>query len=372
MSVMGAAPINPEIRVVLRAIDELSGTLRANTEAVNELQGSLQGATKTTETFTEKHQSVRMTMRGVALDLRMISIAVAIFRREMEETNPVLAGMAEGLLMVSTGLTATFAAGDLAYRASMMISSGFLTATHTVTLFGHAITTSLATIGIVIGAIVAVAAAVVWLAQAWSPATRATEYFSGRMDYLKKQVEDAKVAIEGLRLEMEGLTTQQEILRLETMKLEHVQKERGFLTQEEIATMAALESSQERLALGVQEYRTQIAMAEHTTNQWQGELEMINRYIAKLPTMGFQPGYALGIKEEEVFGRPAPPPYGQMGFPPVFNLVTPRTIQTEGARTGQITVSISLAGAQITSDIDLIAALERGGQRAASEIRRRL
>jgi hypothetical protein len=366
-----AAPISPEIRVYLRAIDELSGTLNTNTEAVQQLTNAISGAGKTTEAFGKSQMDTRMTMRGVALDLRMISIATAIFRRELGDTNPVLSGLAQGLLMVSTGLTATFAAADLMWRASQMLATGFLTATHSVHLFGIAITTSLATVGIVIFAIVAAAAAIMWLVQAWSPATRAAEYFAGRMTYLKEQVEDAKVAIEGLRLEMEGLTTQQEILRLETMKLEHVQRERGYLTETEIATMAALESNQERLTLGVQEYRTQVAMAEYTTNKWQQQLDAINRYIASLPQYGLDPFFSHGINDTDVFTTPAPPPYGQMGFPPTAT-VSPKGLETAGVRSRAINVTITLPGAVISSNVDLIEALAQGGEQAANEVRRRL
>ena len=401
-----SAPINPEIQVILRAVDELSSTINANTEAVRSLTTAYQGATAATVTHGQAQRRTQLSMRRVALDLRMISIATAIFRREIGETNPVVDLFSRGLLIVSTTATATMAVVDLLTNANLKAALSFSAVATAARAAAVAVGTFILAHPVII-ILAAIAVAIIAIGTALSPATQAARYFRAELKQLERASTDAKLALDVLRYGMEELNITSQIMRIREMEVREMVERRGYATQYEAQLLGNLRANQADVNVEMERQRLISMQTEHTLHGYQMRIEDINRTIKALPSFGFAPGYVPEIEE-----RPPPPPYGQAGAPPTFMAfrttalslpslymrgrgvaggrppfqraelpeIPPAPMMLRATaldmeaerRTGPISVTISLAGAIISTEIDLQAELRRASIEGAMEIKRRM
>jgi len=403
-----SAPINPEVQIIFTAIDQLTQNVAAMTTAVNTLNQSVSGVSssqKGAQTSVDQHG---ISMRRLALDFRMISIATSIFRREIGASNPIIDGATKALLIFSTTITMATAVTDLATKANLVSSLSFTALSASIGSATAAAAAFIATpIGAVITAIVAVIAAVVALGTYFAPAAVATRQFQQELDTLKDKAEDTKVAIDRLKYGMEGLQVVNQVLRIQEMEIRNAIDRRGYATKEEEQAIKGLTAVQGGLNLEMEKQRLITMKAEYALHGYELRIDDINRTIKELPSFGFSPGAVYTVPEEEE-------PYGQRGFAPTFLAIRQADVQLpfprgraretaehqlnvtravlEEARMGEmgamltannmgsatqitgtpIAISISLAGAIISTEIDMEGALRRSAATAALEIKRRL
>lgn len=365
--------ISPEIDVIFKAVDQLSAETARMQGAIQSFQESIRGIKDSAAEVPESTERMRISMRGVALDLRMISIAVAIFRRELGTTNPVIDLLGRGLLIVSTSATATLATLDLLNKATSAHGITMAVVASKAATFGTAIVSFLTNpMVLAAAAVIAAVAAVVMLMQHFSPAQVATRYFASEMERLREATDSAKLAMEVLQYQMDSLQITQQRLRIREQEIEYAITRRGYATAAETAELAALQAHQDSTSLSMERFRLKTMETEHAMTGYQMRIADVERTIAGLPEYGWAPGFV-----PEVVARPTPEqlmpsPYGQMGFPEPMVAVQAADLFEGGGGGRALAVNISFPNARFSTEIDLRTALRNASEEAAIEIKRRL
>jgi len=369
-----AAPggtISPEIEVIFRAVDQLTAEASRMAGAVESFNETVKGLSVTAGEVPAAQEKMRVSMRGVALDLRMISIATAIFRREIGTTNPVIDLMSRGLLIVSTSFTAAFAALDLLNKATMLQGVALASVSAKIASFGSTIISFL-TNPLTLAAIAVLAAisAVIMLVQHFSPAQVATRYFAAEMERLKKATEDAKLAMEVLQYQMDSLQITQQRLRIREQEIEYAIRRRGYATADETAELAALQAHQDVTSLSMERMRLTTMETEHAMRGYQMRIADVERTIAALPQYGWAPGMVPEVAARPTPEQLLPSPYGQMGFPEPIIAMRGADLFMERGR--NISVSISFPNATFSTAFDVRREILNASQEASMEIKRRI
>lgn len=363
--------ISPELDVIFKAIDQLSAETARMQGAIESFSDAVKGAAGATQETGESSEKMRITMRGVALDLRMISIATAIFRREVGTTNPVVELFSRGLLIVSTSATAAMATVDLLQKATVLQGLTMASVTSSLQRFGSAVIGFLTNpITLAAIAVIAAVAAVVTLAQHFSPAQVAARYFADEMERLKQAADDAKSAMEVLQYQMEGLNITQQRLRIREQELQYAIQRRGYATAAETAELAALQASQDVTSLSMEQFRLKTMETEHALRGYEMRTADLEKLISSLPQYGWAPGYVPQVPERPSPEQLMPSPYGQMGFPEPVIAVKPADIFEKRGR--PLSVLISFPNATFSTSFDVRQALMTASEEASMEIKRRL
>lgn len=367
--------ISPEIALIFTAVDHLSATIENVQQELGQLNQTFEGARRITVTAGQAVHRVGVSMRGVAMDLRMVSIATAIFRREFEITNPTLEAASRSLLIVSTGATAVLATVDLLSKAARIAKMNFTILGTSIAIAGSALVAFIA----VAAAGIAIIAAISWY---FSPAQIAAREYADELASLTEIAEEAKIRLEGLRLEMQALAIQNQILTMAENELARIQEIRSFATEEEEATTRALKFA--KMDVRQETDRGKLAEMEAglQRNTALTQIKTIEREIAQLPQWRVPgrplPPRILGGARPEV-GIPGPflPPGrgGQMGFPETYmgGIRVSDLMDVIGERGERpIHVAISFPGSSFATELDIISAVREAASEGANEILRRI
>ena len=363
-----AAVINPEIVVIARMIDQISSQAKAIGAALDEVKTKVKDIAPAVKDIEEPTAELGISFSRLALSLRMVSIGTAILRREIGVTNPFLDAMSKAILVTSSVATVSIASikimeaamKAMAYVAAQGVVPSLIAAGAAVKAFGVAVWAAL-------GPLIVIAAAAVAIERiAWyfGPAQTAARAFAGEIKNLEDAIKDAQTATENLRYEMMGLSIQDQILRIQELELRAAIEQRGFATQAELNTLAAITAHQREVNIEMAQGTLEQQKIERSAFRYKLQLQDIGAAIEALPT------YALpGVYPEMEFPeRPWRGPYGQMGFPPGGI----RPAQIRGRMAGMVSVSISFPYATFASDIDVRSAVRAAGEDAAIELKRRL
>lgn len=377
-----AAVISSFVEIIFRAIDQLSDQAHSMVGAMRDFRTETVAAAQAAKDHVEETGKLGISMRGVALDLRMISIAIAIFRREVGTTNPIVDMLSRGLLVLSTAATATIASIDLLQKYNVLAAGGFASLAASAKSALASIAAFVVTHPILI-LIAALAAAVIALGFAFSDQAITTRAYRSEMESLEKTIEDAENALKGLRLEMEELQIQNAALRIQEMEIQHAIAMRGFATEEEGRTIDALTIAESYLNYELAKQALHEKTLQHEANLSKAQLDAINKDIQSRPAFGFDLGGRIqdffwqlfgGQGESPLKGFPRAPwapwaPPGQAGFysPPS---ITSRDLARMGG--GFVSIAISFPHATFATGIDIESAIKRGAAEAAIEVRRQL
>ena len=369
-----AAPINPEILVIARMIDEISGTARAISESMKTMGESGKTAAEGIGKVPPKAEETHFSMSRLALSLRMLSISSSIFRREIGGLPPALDAMSRGVMLVATFMTGAVASVQLFTMANRILSGvlgvqlplSFVAAKTAGVGFFATIDLMLGPVGWAIIAVISLAAAIASIVTYFSPAQQATRAYAAEIDGLNRAIETTKSSIQGLQFAMEALGIQDQMLLVQQIQIEAAIKKRGYATEGEKATLSAIAAHQDEVNISLEDYRLSLMIAQHAQEGFENNLEKINKAISDQPSFGIAPPGSVPWAHELA------PTYGQAGFPPAYMAFKAADIRMGGGGAKGVSVNISFPNARFSTDIDLQRALRNAGQEAAIEVKRRL
>lgn len=333
------------------------------------------------QTQTASQQS--MSFRRLALDLRMLSIGLMILKREYGGLNPVIDASISGMYTASAAVSVMIGATGILVQTWKRLGlegkgvvegiRGFKTALDagTLSMAGYA------------AIAVATIAAAIAVGTAMFEAESGISRLRTEIRDLKKDMEDLNSTMRDLQVGQSQVSAEQARYRYVIEALKREIELTGDPTRELTVKMAAAEAVQADLNIRASE--TNWLMAQQraeiaaTTDEIEDYQEMI-REAYRAPGRAFTEA-RVGLGGAE--GVPGLVPQEQLGGQVrrggIVSVEAGEVImQREQVATmmegygggGSISVSISLAGANIRGSEDLVGALRRGGAEAAEEIRR--
>ena len=358
------------------------GTLDATSQGFKIVAQNVNIVNQASRENVQTTASQSLSMRRLALDLRMLSIGLMILKREYGGLNPIVDASISGMYTASAAVSVLVGATGLLSRTWDALGMKGKSLVEGIKGFGDALNAgTLSMMGYAAIAVVTVAGMI-------AAGTAAFESGSG-ISRLRTEIRDLKKDMEDLNSTMRNLQVGQAQVSAEQARyryiIESLKREielTGDPTGELATKMAAAEGIQ--ADLNVRASETNWTMAQQraeiaaTTDEIEDYNEMI-REAYRAPGRAFtEAGARLGRVEV-----PTVAPEEQLGGEVVRSgIVSVEAgevlMQREQVATmmggygggGPISVSVSLAGANITGVQDLVGALRRGGAEAAEEIRK--
>lgn len=357
------------------------GSTEATQQAIRDINVQINQNILANRDAAKQSRQYASSMRGLALDLRMMTIGLSVLRREFGGLSPALDSTIMGLYVFSAALSAGIGAMRLTDRLVAVTTdkTSFLakefkhlsTAISTGTVAGHAF-------GVVVGAIIGLQLGT-WIGEQITPISR----WKSEIKDLKLELQALQGDIRNLGVEMAALNVQsaQQQAQMAAVKreIELTGDPTGMLT----ARLEALESQAADTAVSLAFARVESAELGYEALKGTDSMEDYREAIegvrkgarefwfqgppsgaagmAYVPDVGRQQlggevrrGGVVGVEAGEV----------------IMQREQVATMMAGGEGFGQISISISLAGANISGVQDLEGTLRRGGEAAREEIRR--
>ena len=368
--------INAEILIQLLE----RGSTEATQQAIRDINIQQTKNIVVNKEATSAARGYSSSMRGLALDLRMMTIGLSVLKREFGGLSPALDSTIMGLYVFSAALSAGIGAMRLTDRliATTTDKTSFLakefkhlsTALTTGTAAGHAF-------GVVVGAIIGLQLGT-WIGEQITPISR----WKSEIKDLNLELQALQGDIRNLGVEMAALNVQsaQQQAQIAAVKreIEMTGDPTGMLT----ARLKALESQAADTGVSFGFARAESARlgfeATQTTDNMEDLREAVEevRKGAKEFWITGPPGGAAGMAYTPAVGQQQLG--GEVRRRGVVGVEAGEVIMQReqvammmaGGGPGQISISISLAGANISGVQDLEGTLRRGGEAAREEIRR--
>jgi len=371
--------INAEILIQLL---ERGGT-EATQAAIRDINVQMTNTINVNQAAARQTGLYSYSLRRVALDLRMMAIGLRILRQEYGGISPVVDVMISGLYQVSA--------------VGAVLIGGFGLASNSLAAFrkvaGDASTNmeALKTVIYATAGGVYVAAAAFGVLLAIGAAQWTYGFISGiaalnkEIKRLEEGLKDVQSEIRNIGVEEGYLSAQSAALSAQIKGLEREIDLQGYATDDQTARLKSLQSTFDGVSVSMGYARAESAMYRADLIKDTDSVEDLKEMIEeanKAALRGVFGGGPTRGPQGGLSGAFAPPPGAQMG-----GLVRKRGIvgveagevimQREqvammmagrGADGGAISVTISLAGANISGVQDLEGTLRRGGEAARDEI----
>lgn len=369
--------INAEILIQLLE----RGSTEATQQAIRDINIQQTKNIVVNKEATNAARGYSSSMRGLALDLRMMTIGLAVLKREFGGLSPALDSTIMGLYVFSAALSAGIGAMRLTDRlvATMTDKTSFLakefkhlsTALSEGTAAGHVF-------GAVIGAIIGLQLGT-WIGEQITPISR----WKSEIKDLELELQALQGDIRNLGVEMGALNVQsaQQQAQIAAVKreIEMTGDPTGMLT----ARLEALQSQAADTGVSLGFARAESARLGFEALQGTDSMEDYREAIDEVrrsakefwftgpPSGAAGMGYAAAPRQQlgglvrhgGIVGVEA----GEV----IMQREQVATMMAAGGEGfGQISISISLAGANISGVQDLEGTLRRGGEAAREEIRR--
>lgn len=358
------------------------GSTEATQQAIRDINIQITQNVQASRDAARQSQRYSSSMRGLALDLRMMTIGLSVLRREFGGISPALDGTIMSLYVFSAALSAGIGAMRLTDRliATTTAKTGFLaaefkhlsTAIKTGTLAGHAF-------GVTIGVIIGLGLGT-WIGEQITPISR----WKSEIKDLQRELQALQGDIRNLGIEMAALNVQsaqqQASIAAVKREIEMTGDPTGMLT----ARLKALESQAADTGVSLGFARVESARLGFEGLQTKDSMEDLGEAVQEVEraAKGFWFGGGRGYRGA---AAGTAPPTSQLGGEVrrggivgveagevimQREQVTTMMAAAGGEGFGQISISISLAGANISGVQDLEGTLRRGGEAAREEIRR--
>jgi len=318
-------------------------------------------------------------MRGLALDLRMMTIGLSVLKREFGGLSPALDSTIMGLYVFSAALSAGIGAMRLTDRliATTTDSTSFLakefkhlsTALTTGTAAGHVF-------GVVVGAIIGLQLGT-WIGEQITPISR----WKSEIKDLKLELQVLQGDIRNLGVEMAALNVQsaQQQAQIAAVKreIEMTGDPTGMLTTRLKALQSQAADTGVSLAFARGESAELGYEALKGTDSMEDYREAIDEVRKSAAEVWFGGGEYRGaaagyadVGQQQLGGEVRRGGIVGVEAGEVIMQREQVAMMMAGGGQGQISISISLAGANISGVQDLEGTLRRGGEAAREEIRR--
>jgi len=368
--------VNGEVRISLISEGDLSNVINAQQIIINN-QGRM---TEGQRGSNQQTQQGAYLVRRLALDLRMFSIGLGILRREYEGINPLFDSFAGGLQIA--GATATTVVGAIAMvsdisRILKNDTMGLRTAIEGLTS-GGASFGALGAGAIVLSVALAALAGIVAGVFAFEVFTGITQY-RAEITRLAEEITTLNTGLRNIGVEQSSLNAESAAYSAQLAVVNRQIELQGYATAEQTALQASLGSALSDVKTRQAEANAEAARTKFYIDQAKDSAEdygeaIQETYAAVGKGMAGVAGPPVGTMGE------AAPPVGQLGGEIgrtgiikaergeiLMQKEQYASMLTSGGDSYQI--SISLAGANIRSDVDLESSLKKGGKAAADEIR---
>jgi len=368
--------INAEILIQLLE----RGSTEATQQAIRDINIQQTKNIVVNKEATNAARGYSSSMRGLALDLRMMTIGLSVLKREFGGLSPALDSTIMGLYVFSAALSAGIGAMRLTDRliASTTDKTSFLakefkhlsTAISTGTAAGHAF-------GAVVGAIIGLQLGT-WIGEQITPISR-----------WKSEIKDLELELQGLQGDIRNLGVEMAALNVQSTQqqaqMAAVKREielTGDPTGMLAAQLKALESQAADTGVSLGFARAESARLGFEALQGTDSMEDYREAIDEVrkgakefwftgpPSGAAGMAYVSDVGQQQLGGEVRR--RGVVGVEAGEVIMQREQVATmmAGGGTGQISVSISLAGANISGVQDLEGTLRRGGEAAREEIRR--
>ena len=370
--------INAEILIQLLE----KGSTDATQQAIRDINIQQTNNIVINREATRGAQQYAYSMRRLALDLRMMSIGLRILRTEFGGLNPVIDIGITGLYQLAAAgsvLIGTYGVLTRSMKTFRQAAGGAATNMAALQVALTATAGGVYVVAVVIGSLIALG-----LAQ-WVYAQR-----SGIAD-LKNEIKGLEEALKDLQGEMRNLGVEQSALtaqgaalsariRATKREIEMTGDPTGMLDAQLKSLQATYEDvgiSQGFLRAESALTRSEIEKNTDATEDSREAIEEINRVAiaGALGGQGFPSGvagmaYAPAVGQQQLGGEVRRRGIVGVEAGEVIMQREQVAMMMAGGGQGQISISISLAGANISGVQDLEGTLRRGGEAAREEIRR--
>lgn len=368
--------INAEILIQLLE----RGSTEATQQAIRDINIQQTKNIVVNKEATNAARGYSSSMRGLALDLRMMTIGLSVLKREFGGLSPALDSTIMGLYVFSAALSAGIGAMRLTDRliATTTDKTSFLakefkhlsTAISTGTAAGHAF-------GAVVGAIIGLQLGT-WIGEQITPISR-----------WKSEIKDLELELQGLQGDIRNLGVEMAALNVQSTQqqaqMAAVKREielTGDPTGMLAAQLKALESQAADTGVSLGFARAESARLGFEALQGTDSMEDYREAIDEVrkgakefwftgpPSGAAGMAYVSDVGQQQLGGEVRRG--GVVGVEAGEVIMQREQVATmmAGGGTGQISISISLAGANISGVQDLEGTLRRGGEAAREEIRR--
>jgi hypothetical protein len=359
------------------------GTLDATAQGFKIVAQNVNIVNQAARENTQTTSSQSMSFRRLALDLRMLSIGLMILKREYGGINPIIDASISGMYTASAAVSVLIASTGILVQVWNRLGLQGKGLVEGIKGIGTALNAgTLSMMGYAAIAVVTVAAAV-GIGTAVFEATSHISRLRTEIKSLQRDMEDLNSTMRNLELGQSRVTAEQSRYRYIIASLKREIELTGDPTGQLAVKLGAAEAAQEDLNVRsaesnwlIAQQRTEIAQ----TNDEIADYQELIKEAYRAPGRAFtEAGARLGRVE----GEPGFIPEEQMGGlvrqggivgveagEVIMQREQIATMMAGYGGGGQISVSISLAGANITGVDDFAGALRRGGAEAAEEIRR--
>jgi len=368
--------INAEILIQLLE----RGSTEATQQAIRDINIQQTKNIVVNKEATNAARGYSSSMRGLALDLRMMTIGLSVLKREFGGLSPALDSTIMGLYVFSAALSAGIGAMRLTDRlvATTTDKTSFLAkefkhlsnAISTGTVAGHAF-------GAVVGAIIGLQLGT-WIGEQITPISR-----------WKSEIKDLELELQGLQGDIRNLGVEMAALNVQSTQqqaqMAAVKREielTGDPTGMLAAQLKALESQAADTGVSLGFARAESARLGFEALQGTDSMEDYREAIDEVrrgarefwftgpPSGAAGMAFVSDVGQQQLGGEVRR--RGVVGVEAGEVIMQREQVATmmAGGGAGQISISISLAGANISGVRDLEGTLRRGGEAAREEIRR--
>ncbi len=333
---------------------------------------------------TRSSQQYSTSLRRVALDLRMMAIGLRILRQEYGGISPVVDVMITGLYQVSAVGAVLIGGFGLASNSMAAFRKAAGRAKTNMQALGNVVKAT--AFGVpVLGIALAALAGVISFQWAYNVAS-GIGAINKEVKRLEEGLKDVQGELRNLSVEESYLSAQSAALSAQIKDLERVIDLQGFATDEQAARLKSLKATFEDVGVSMgyaqaesARYRADIAQTTDSVKDLKEMTQEANKAVIQSIFGGGGRGPGVGsygqspaIPEEQLGGHVRKRGAVSVEVGEVIMQREQVAMMMAGGQGGggDISVTISLAGANINGVKDLEGTLRRGGEAATEEIRR--
>lgn len=359
------------------------GSTQATQQAIRDINVQITQNIQVNRAATRSSQQYAFSMRRLSMDLRMMSIGLRILKKEWDGINPVLDVGITAMYQLTAAGSVLVASYGIVTRATKTLRQAAGGTATTMGALQVALTATAGGVYIVaaaIGTLVALALGQWVYTQRSGIADLKTE-----VKALEEGIDDLQRSMRNLGVEQSALTAQGAALRAQIMRTKREIEMTGDPTGELDARLKSLESTYKDLGVTQAFVQAKQAMTTYGIQQGTDAAEdykdMINE-ASEASRKALFGGVGAGGYRGAAAGTA--PPATQLGGEVrrggligveagevIMQREQVATMMATGREGfGQVSISISLAGANISGVRDLEGTLRRGGEAARDELRR--
>jgi hypothetical protein len=371
------------VQINLVTEGDLSGVVNIENLIINNTK-SMAGAQ---QQMNQQSSNGAYLIRRLAIDLRMFSVGLQQIRREYEGVNPLFDSFAQSLQVAVAAATSVVGAVSAVSSISRILKQDTLGLGSAVSqLTGGGVTSFAALSASAVALTVALAglAAIVAGVFTFEYATGITGYRE-EMAKLQEQIESLDASLRNLGVEQSALNAEAAAYTAQMAQVNRQIELQGYATAEQTAQLAALESALSDVKTRQAEVNAETArstfeqkQATDSAQDYQDAIDKLYESLMKVigertAGIGAVSGFLNLIPS--MFGLNQGQLGGEVTQGGAINVERGEVLmQKEQVATmlqgggGGYTISISLAGANIKSDVDLENGLRKGAKAAVEEI----